>query len=208
MTRIEKLVSIGSPPLGGELPADNTLPDLPRLDRVMDLLKLKNGFYAFESALHVFPLGKQSGVMDIASWNAPDLWRHEYGDLLDGLLFFAEDALCCQFCVGENGISLFDPENGSFDYVAETIEGWADALLDDYELLTGYPWARDWQHIHGPLPEGHRLRFMIPPILQGKMELSNMQEVDALKGLQFAANLWNQIKDYPSGTTFEIEIVD
>lgn len=52
MTRIENLVSIDSPPLGGELPADTALPDLPWLDKVMNLLKLKNGFYAFESALH------------------------------------------------------------------------------------------------------------------------------------------------------------
>ena len=208
MTRSEKLMSIGSLPLGGELPLRNSLPDLPWLDRVMDLLRLKNGFYAFESALHVFPLGKQPGVMDLESWNAQDLWRHQYGNLLDGLLCFAEDIVGCQFCIGEEGISLFNPEDGSIEPTADTIEGWADALLGDYEVLTGYPWARDWQRIHGPLPEGHRLRFQMPLILKGKTEISNMAEFDALEVMLSSANVWKQIKDVPPGTPFTVKYVD
>ena len=57
MTRIEKLLSIGSEALA---PAPETLPEFlaewslgPEL---FAMLRQKNGFYAFESALHVFPL--------------------------------------------------------------------------------------------------------------------------------------------------------
>ena len=57
MTRIEKLVSISSPPLATK---PLLFPELLRPyslgPELFLLLQEKNGFYTFESALHVFPL--------------------------------------------------------------------------------------------------------------------------------------------------------
>jgi len=58
MSSIEKLISIGSEPLGRQAVTVN-VPDFssygPVGDELLDLLRLKNGFYTFEWALHVFP---------------------------------------------------------------------------------------------------------------------------------------------------------
>jgi hypothetical protein len=58
---------------------------------LLSVLNRKNGFYAFESALHVFPpLRVWLQGMNIDQWNSGSLWRQGYGDLAKGLLFFAE----------------------------------------------------------------------------------------------------------------------
>ena len=57
MTSVEKLVSIGSEPLA---PAVKFMPKFLEVyalgPELFEILQAKNGFYAFESALHVFPL--------------------------------------------------------------------------------------------------------------------------------------------------------
>lgn len=55
------------------------------------ILNRANGFYAFESAVHVFPLEAHSGSHGIVSWNVPELWRNWFDGMADGLVFFAED---------------------------------------------------------------------------------------------------------------------
>jgi hypothetical protein len=54
-----------------------------------EALSLKNGWYAFESALHLFPLGKKENVLDLETWNSEDLWRGDYRGLSKGCFFFA-----------------------------------------------------------------------------------------------------------------------
>src|SRR5438309_1862194 len=91
--------TLSGPPMnvGGEL-----APELLRL------LALRNGFYAFESALHVFPAGHIEGVLDIETWNSEVLWRREFGSMADGCLFFAEDIFGGQFCIKDARVHSFD----------------------------------------------------------------------------------------------------
>ena len=58
------------------------------LDR---LLNKKNGFVAFESSLHVLPLGPAIMDCTLVEWNSPDLWRDAYGGLANEGLYFAEE---------------------------------------------------------------------------------------------------------------------
>lgn len=208
MKNVQKLISLGSSQLIEEIPAYVSLEKMPGLDKVSDLLRIKNGFYAFESALHVFPLGKADGVMDIEQWNAWDLWRYEYQEITNGLLFFAEDAFGYQFCVGETGISMFNPEDASIRHLADDIEGWAKEVLEDYEELTCYPFAHEWQKANGPLAIGRRLTFKTPLVLGGKTEMANVGDIGAIEVMRFRGELWNKIKDVPLGTPIKINIVD
>jgi hypothetical protein len=43
------------------------------------MLLQKNGFYAFEAALHIFPITADRGT-GLEGWNPASLWRSEYGD--------------------------------------------------------------------------------------------------------------------------------
>ena len=46
---------------------------------LVHMLQQRNGFYAFEAALHVFPLTTDPGT-GLEAWNAGSLWRDEYGN--------------------------------------------------------------------------------------------------------------------------------
>src|SRR5690348_14617911 len=101
MNSISRLVDLGSPPLGRPLRVPSKVPEI-----IRPLIVSKNGFYAFESALHVLPWGDIESGAEL--WNSRDLWIKDYGVDVSGLLFFAEDAFGFQFAVGEDGIYSFD----------------------------------------------------------------------------------------------------
>ena len=62
------------------------------------MLALKNGFYAFELALHVFPAQSCDQHIGLDLWNSETLWRSAYGEVTNGCGFFAEDIFGGQFC--------------------------------------------------------------------------------------------------------------
>lgn len=127
MTSIDKLLSRSSESLA---PKPATRPEFSQAyalgPELFHMLQQKNGFYAFEAALHVFPLTIGPGA-GLEAWNADSLWRSEYGDLAEGLLFFAEDILQDQFCLSEkkSGVHRFHAETGLTTFMAESIEEWA-----------------------------------------------------------------------------------
>jgi hypothetical protein len=209
-TAIEKLVSIASPPLGPEKPESEALAGVasPMREQLLALLRRRNGFYAFESALHVLPAGRVASLQNVNEWNQSDLWRNDYGDSVEGLLFFAEDIFGAQFATSATGVVRFDPETGRITPMANDIESWAARLLADYAVETGYPLAHDWQRRHGRLPAGQRL---IPKeffVLGGAFAVENLYALDAVEGMRLRAELARQIKDLPDGARVQIKIVD
>jgi hypothetical protein len=180
----------------------------PLLQELVSLLQWKNGFYAFESALHVFPAGRSGTGIDLDRWNSGDLWRYAYGDLAAGCLFFAEDVFGGQFCIYGGEICTFDPETGDRQGIASSLEEWSSAVLADDEFLTGYPFARDWQAAHGRLPSGNRLVPKQPFVLQGEYALSNLYPMDAVTGMQLRGELAVQIRDLPDGARIRYDAVD
>lgn len=152
------------------------------------LLSVLNGFFAFESALHVLPASPApSGVMTVQLWNDADLWRSGYGSMADGLFFFAEDVFGVQFALASNGVVTFDPETGDVAEVASTLEGWADQLLQGYEMLTGFSSAHAWQQRYGQLAVSTRLLPKRPFVLGGDFTIDNLYDLDAVEGMEAAS---------------------
>jgi len=177
---------------------------------LIQMLSAKNGFYAFEGALHVFPwvdpLSLESGL-GLQAWNEKGLWRDWYQGLTDGLFFFAEDAFGGQFAIRGEEIVSFDPESGEIEPLASSLESWANELLQSYERLTGYPLARSWQLVNGPIPVGKRLLPKIPFILGGAYEVSNLYAVDAVQGMRYRGELWEQLRDLPDGAQVRLKVL-
>lgn len=208
---LDKLVSISSPSLGGDVPASIPLlldvaPGRGR--ELMDLLRSRNGFFAFESALHVFPVGVDTQRMSLESWNSRELWRGEYAGLADSGVFFAEDLFGNQFCLDNDQVGMFDAETGEVEILAPDLEGWAAALLERYDELTGFPLAHAWQQQQGVLPPGKRLVPKLPFVLQGKYELSNLALADSVAAMRARGNLARQIRDAPDGTRIQFSLID
>jgi hypothetical protein len=208
--KLKKLISIASPAICDELPqVSHQLRNQTGgvHAQLVELLYHKNGFFAFESALHLFPAGCRESRIDLESWNSEDSWRSLYGDAINGYVFFAEDAFGEQFGVGHESVYKFDPETGAVHEHAPDLEQWAARVLDNYEYETGYPLASEWQARHGPLPEGKRLLPKIPFVLGGAYDVDNLYAADALEGMKFRADIWKQLRDLPVGAKVELSIV-
>jgi hypothetical protein len=91
--------------------------------------------------------------------------------------------------------------------LARDIEGWARAILNDYQMLTGYSLAHEWQMRHGKLPVGKRLLPKMPFVSGGDFSIDNLYLSDAVEGMQFRAALAKQIRDMPDGTQISFKIV-
>lgn len=212
MTSLEKLASIG----GAHLSRSQAVVDFidedalgPLGRQIKSLLRTKNGFYAFESALHVFPAGPPSGKeLTLRQWNAPDLWRFEYGELAEGTFFFAEDAFGNQFCARDGRVDSFDAETGELTAIADDLEEWARRVLADYSLLTGYSLLHQWQEMNGSLPVGARLVPKIPFVLGGAYSLANLYSLGAVSAMKSRGNLARQIKNLPDGAQVEFRIIE
>ncbi len=208
---LDKLTTLGSKAIAAEIKPDEVrewlnLP-LQQKEELLYLLGLKNGFYAFESALHVFPFSMIdcNNRQDLLRWNAPGLWRCEYGSDAENLFFFAEDILGYQFCFFDDRVGRFDPETGGVDDICRTLEEWASIVCEDFEFHTGYHIAHNWQAAKGPLQEGNRLVPIIPLITsEGSYELGNFYEVDAVTGMLSRAEFARQIKSVPDGGKIRI----
>jgi hypothetical protein len=208
MTNIEKLISVASDPIAGEPPAiPELLRQYPLGTELFEMLQRKNGFYAFESALHVFPLMADSET-GLEAWNAGPLWRDAYEDLAEGLLFFAEDILQDQFCLslGKNGVLRFLSETGQTEHLANSIEEWAGVILSDYQRETGWPFVHEWQAKNGPLPRGKRLMPKTPFFLGGEYGIENLWAGNPLEGMRFKADLAMQTRNLPEGAQVKLTV--
>ena len=168
------------------------------------MLARRNGFYAFESALHVFPLEDCGSEIGIRRWNSPGLWRGEYGELLRGHFFFAEDVFGGQFSIRSDRIWMVDEETGESSEMAGSLEGWAKRLLEDHRVLTGWPIAHEWQMTHGPLPTGKRLMPGRLFVLGGEYEVRNLAAIDAVEAMGFRGYMAVRLANLPDGTKVRI----
>jgi hypothetical protein len=206
MTALERLLSISSESLAPapEAPA-RILEPYPLGPELFHMLERKNGFYVFESALHVFPLTSAVG-MSLEEWNSDSLWRNGYKDLAKDFLFFAEDAFQDQFCLSADGVLRFYAETGEHVFMADSIQSWAEQILRDYECETAWPLARKWQVENGSLPAGKRLMPTKPFFLGGEYSTENLWAGDSVEGMRFKADLALQTRRLPDGTAVKLII--
>jgi hypothetical protein len=171
-----------------------------------EMLERKNGFFCFESALHVFPYVTVERSWGLADWNEPQLWKVDFRGLADGTFCFAEDVFANQFLLSKDGIATFNPETGDRETIASTLTEWAEKLLINYNELTGYPIAHQWQLEHGVLEPRHRLIPKRPFVLGGKYTMQNLVALDGVRVMKNLGNLAHQIHYLPDGAPIQFEI--
>jgi hypothetical protein len=136
------------------------------------------------------------------------LWRSAYGHSTDGLLFFAEDILGDQFCISskENSVLRFSAETAGLAFVAESIEKWADVILADYNVETGWSLAHEWQIRNCSLEPGQRLQPKIPFVYGGEYVIENLWAGDAVEGMLFKGEVALKVRDLPDGTQVKLQV--
>lgn len=208
---LRQLASIGETPLGASLDAQELARGLAnwgeRGSELAALLAIKNGFFAFESALHVFPSGTAHSI-SLEAWNTPTLWKQSYGDLLGECLCFAQDLFGNPFCVHDGRICFLEAETGHLEFRADTLEAWAALMLEDCAFQTGYPLAKAWREKYGDLALGRRLRPFLPFVGGITYVLENLRDIDQVEAMRFCGHFAQTIRDLPDGTQFRVEVVD
>ena len=211
---IEKLLSIASSATVAKVVSNISLPTQQvggeSFQELVQMISAKNGFYAFEGALHVLPWVASTGpgpIIGLQAWNESKLWRDWYQGITDGLFFFAEDIFGGQFAIRGNEIVSFEPESGEIAVVAPTLDRWAAEILLNYVRLTGYSLAQSWQLSNGPIAVGKRLLPKIPFILGGAYEDTNLHAVDAVQGMRYRGELWEQLRDLPDGAQVRLKVL-
>lgn len=192
MSALEKLASIGEPTIRTAAPSRVELAaafggDVAR--EVMRLLEHKNGFYAFDRALHVFSDLGAPAEPGLIAWNSPESWRRDYEGLADHLVCFAEDIFGSQFCFAGHGIHIFEPETGETVKIAGDLEEWASRVLSARDMLTGSSLAHLWRAKHGEIPPNIRLMPKTPFVSGGRYEISNLHPVDAARSMKLRAKI-------------------
>ena len=110
LPQIAKLLSLASEPIAGPQKEPDALDAWGRIgDDLAEMLKQRNGFFAYESALLVRPLRNDGNPCGLLEWNEPGRWRFEYSDSLADALFFAEDVFGGQYCIHRDAVCTFDP---------------------------------------------------------------------------------------------------
>ncbi|MFC0546016.1 SMI1/KNR4 family protein [Kutzneria chonburiensis] len=202
---MEKLLSIGGDALSSVEPPGPAAGDSGAWS-LDGLLLRKNGFYAFESALHVYASGDSSAPgRSIEEWNDGGLWKRAYGGLVTDGRFFAEDVFGGQFVLVGSTVYTFNPETAELSPFAEGVGGWAAEVLDQYDFVTGYSVAHAWQQAHGALPVGHRLVPRIPFVLGGEFVADNMVSVEAAVAMRYMGRLANELSDLPDGARIKFD---
>jgi len=197
---LKNLLAISGEPLGEAAFDCDALGSWGPVGRELsELLQMKNGCCAYESALIMRPLYSRA-IRGILEWNKPSLWRAEYKSVSAPILCFAEDLFGIQFCIVDNHVCTFDPETGEMKAQWTSLEEWANAILSDKNAMTGYPIAHEWQLINGPLLLGYRLIPKIPFVLGGEFKIENLFLMEDARGMLSRANIANQIHEIPDGT--------
>ena len=173
----------------------------------LKMLDYTNGFYCFESALHVFPSRQCGASLGLTEWNDAAAWRYEYQRLDRGGLFVAEDIFGNQFCLLKDAIYTFDAETAELTEFARTVDEWAQKVIADFEIVTGYPLGHQWQSAHGALVTGHRLVPKQPFVLGGAYQTENLFSCEAVAGMRARGNLAIQIADVPDGTPIKYQVI-
>lgn len=170
------------------------------------MLQVKNGYLAFESALHVFSTFDTPLIDGLFSWNSPSGWRGLYeNDITQNLLFFAQDVFASQFAIASKGIFRFYPESGELEHHSNTLEEWATKILHDYSYEVGWNIAHDWQEQNKfSLGAEYRLLPKKPFILGGEYNVENLVAIESHKAMEKLGGLFRQIKNVPNGESVKI----
>jgi hypothetical protein len=168
-----------------------------------------NGGYFWNGALLVrAKYGDPRGSpLPVSEWNKPELWKDMYESHCADITFFAEDVFGVQFGIKGERVVQFDPEAAQVADCAESATRWAELVVGDPALYTGYPVLLAWEAEHGRLPRGSRLIPKKLFMLGGDFHSENMVRKVDVEGMRVRAEFWRVLKDVPDGESvvFKVE---
>ncbi len=170
------------------------------------LLEEANGAWLFDGALHLFGACAQPAWHSLAAWNAPATWRDAYGQLAEGLTFFAEDAFGDQYAYSGHGgeVVVFEAELGRAAHAAPSFVAWLEAMQAAPEAVLPIDLVRA-QAAAGRRPAPGMQYIAYPPLFSVEAKDGvEIGQVDAVEAMRYRGQLARQIQGLPPGTQIRI----
>jgi hypothetical protein len=172
-----------------------------------ELLAAHDGLTAWGGGLRCFGVTSRA-LPAIASWNRADGWRSAYRNLTDGLLAFAEDVFGNQFCYEERRIVRLQAETGDREFVADCLEGWAQAILSDPHKELGLWLLHEWRSAGNTVQPSQHLCPKLPFVTGGAFEPSNLYVLDRHESMVFKGDFAWQIRNVPTGGKVRMTVTE
>jgi hypothetical protein len=83
------------------------------------------------------------------------------------------------FSIKDGSVHYFEVETGALKAIAASLDEWADLILTDDQLWTGWPFAERWAEHDAPVPPHKRLHPATPFVCGGSYEVDNLRFMDA-----------------------------
>ncbi|GDY31108.1 hypothetical protein [Gandjariella thermophila] len=148
---LAELLRRGRAPLGPPVRVDFG-PTTGPLSELAEVLVHTNGFTVFNAGIQLFHAGPRGLGPELAVWNARGTWKDTYAGLVDRLLCFAQDLLAVQFAIAENcHVVAVDPETAGRTILGDSLDAWAQWLLDDPDVHGTWSLATAWQDTPRPI---------------------------------------------------------
>lgn len=173
----------------------------PLPDPLEQFLRRCNGGYFGGGLVHVMGACRPLRHEDLVTWNQPYDWKSAYIDCdLGRYIFFADDVFGNQFgyVPGEANPAVwrFDIQVGELMEIAPTVTAFFDqVLVDDGEWMLGGDYLQAYKATGAALQAGDQLSLIIPSLLGGTMEPTNLRPVDAATNLYLAGQLLGQLRN-------------
>lgn len=203
-TALDQLLQRARGPLGASVELDFGVPDGP-LAELAALLTRINGFFLFNAGVQVYRAGEPGLGPELAWWNEPETWKAAYGGLADGLFCFGQDLFGTQFAI-RNGIEVvtFDPETAATEALGDSLDAWAQWLLDDPDVRGAASFARAFQDSEGALQPDQRLLPLRLFVGGGSYDFDNLTVKDAATAMRIRGPIAQQLHDLPEGTVVRL----
>jgi hypothetical protein len=172
------------------------------------LLERANGGYFFHGALHLLGACDAPPWHGLAAWNGRELWRDAYGELTEGMVFFAEDAFGDQYGYSGHGgeVVCFEAELGRVAPIAPHFVAFLEMILEGAESLLPVALVQDQARLGRGAPPGGQL-YAFPPLatVEARDGVS-IGPVDAVEAMRVRGQLARQIGHLAPGTQVRIDI--
>ena len=102
------------------------------------------------------------------------------------------------------------PEDSYCRVIADNREE-LDELSEDQEFLHDWNMSalvEEAKKAHGPLPDGRKYYLVIPGVLGGVYDASNIKTLPLVELVRLSGDIAKQIKDIPDGAKVEFEVTD
>jgi hypothetical protein len=103
-------------------------------------------------------------------------------------------------------LTYFEAETGVTQYFADSLEKWAELLLEDFSYQTGWRLASQWQQVQGPIPIGKRLMPKMPFFLGGEFSMDNLWVGESVAGMRVKGELAVQTRNLPEGSKVNLRV--